>query len=361
MSDPNDQGRRVEQLRRLEQAAQGRPDAMVAVARQYAAAGEKAAAIDLAARALKLTPADGETATLAAELLSDGVPTWHFGLLRDEARNRAYEAAIERAVRPGCKVFEIGTGSGILAMMAARAGAEVFTCESDPAVAAAARAVIAANGLSERVRVIGRPSFALDPTEDLRGPADILVSEIVSNDLLSEGVLAAHADAVARLLRPGGQVIPARGRIRVALAYDRQAAATRVGQVSGFDLAPFNRVARPYFDVRADSPRIALRSEPTDLFEFTFSESGPWPDRRRTLALQPFGDRVNGVVQWIALDLDDAVRYENTPGGQTSCWGPLFWPFAEEIDVADGQPIRVGAYHTLDRVRLWRALSGVAI
>ena len=42
----------------------------------------------------------------------------------------AYDAALRRAIRPGCRVLEIGTGSGLLAMMAARAGAaQVVTCE----------------------------------------------------------------------------------------------------------------------------------------------------------------------------------------------------------------------------------------
>lgn len=359
MADANKEQRRAEQLRKLEPLVEGSPDAMAALARQYAAIGERAAAIALAARARELAPGDGETATLAAELLSDSVPSWHFTLLRDEIRNQAYEAAICRAVTPGCKVLEIGTGSGILAMMAARAGAQVVTCEVNPSVAAAARAVIAANGLADRIRVVDKLSFDLDPEEDTAGRVDILVSEIVSNDLLSEGVLAAHADAVARLLKAGAQVIPSRGWIRVALAYDRHAESARVGQVSGFDLSPFNRIARPYREIAPDAPRLELRSEPADLFEFDFAAAGPWPDRRVGLALHAAGGPVNGVVQWIALELGDGGRYENLPGARTpSCWAALFWPFAETLEATPGQTVKIGAYHTTDRVRLWRDLRG---
>lgn len=358
----NEGERRAEHLRRLEPLVQGRPDAMAALARQYAAIGDIATAIDLAGRARGLAPGDGEIATLAAEVLSDGVPSWHFRLLRDEVRNQAYDAALRQTVTPGCKVLEIGTGSGILAMMAARAGAEVVTCESNPSVAAAARVVIAANGLADRVRVVGKPSFALDPIDDLGGPADILVSEIVSNDLLSEGVLAAHADAVMRLLKPGAEVIPARGWIRVALAHDSQAEDLRMGDVSGFDLSPFNRLARPYRYIRVDTRRLELRSDPADLFEFDFGSARPWPDRRMTLDLRASKGPVNGIVQWIALELAEGVRYENLPGeGVPSCWAALFWPFAEAVDGGAGQTITVGAYHTADRVRLWRALSADAV
>lgn len=349
---------RAEQLRRLDPLVEGRPDAMVALARQYAAVGEQARAIELAAAARGLAPGDGETATLAAELLSDGVPVWHFALLRDEIRNQAYDEAIRRAVTPGCTVLEIGTGSGILAMMAARAGARVVTCEANPSVAATARVVIAANGLADRITVVGKHSSLLDPAIDLPGPADILVSEIVSNDLLSEGILPAHGDAVSRLLRPGAAVIPARGRIRVALAHDRLRKEARIGVVSGFDLSPFNRLARPYREVRAGGARIELRSDAADLFAFDFGASGPGPDRRTRLALPVSGGEVNGIVQWIALDLDSATAYENQPReGAHSCWAPLFWPFAGSVETRAGDILTIGGYHSADRVRLWREPS----
>jgi len=349
---------RADRLRRLEPLVQDRPDAMVALARQYAAIGHRDAAIELAAHARALLPGDGEATTIAAELLSDGVPSWHFGLLRDEVRNQAYDAAIRRAVTPECLVLEIGTGSGILAMMAARAGARVVTCESNPSVAAAARAVIAANGLSDRIRVIGKPSFALDPATDLPGPADVLVSEIVSNDLLSEGVLPAHGDAVARLLKPGAPVIPARGRVRVALAHDRHWTAARIGVVSGFDLSSVNRLARPYREVRADDPRIELRSAPADLFTFDFGVAGPWRDGRVSLSLTATEGPVNGILQWIALDLDAGQAYENHPGsGRPSCWAPLFWPLSEPVDGDADRALTIGGYHMVDRIRVWRDAS----
>lgn len=348
------EARTLEQLQRLEPLVAGRPDAMMALARQYGAIGETRTAIRLAEQAAALAPGDGETATLAAELLSDGVPSWHFGLLRDTVRNQAYDAAIRHAVTPGCTVFEIGTGSGILAMMAARAGARVVTCEMSPQVAAAARAVIAANGLADRITVLDKPSFAVQPAE-LGGPADLLVSEIVSNDLLSEGVLPAHGDAMARLLRPGAPAVPARGTIRVALAEDSHWAEARVGDVSGFDLSRYNRVARPYRMARAGGAPIALRSDSADLFAFDFAAPGPARDRRARQVLTASGGTVNGIVQWIALDLGGGSTYENRPAtGSFSCWAPLFWPFAAPVATLPGDGIAIGAYHTEDRVRLWR-------
>jgi len=136
----------------MQPLVEGRPMAMLALARQLADVGQRDLALDLTARALALEPGDGEARALATDLLSDGVHTWHFSIVRDHPRNKAYEDALRRAIFPGCTVLEIGTGTGLLAMMAARAGAaKVITCEADPAIATAARENVAINGFADRV------------------------------------------------------------------------------------------------------------------------------------------------------------------------------------------------------------------
>ena len=331
----------------------GRPDAMIALARQLCGVGEQDHAFDLAARAMIAAPDDGDIRTRAAELLSESVPKWHFLIVRDKLRNEAYDRALQRAITPGCRVLEIGTGSGLLAMMAARHGANVVTCEANPAIAAAARDVIAANGLSDRVRVITKHSSDVT-LSDTNEPADILVSEIVSNDLLSEGVLPAHSDAMKRLLKPGAAVIPARGRIRVALAHDAQWQRHFVGEVSGFDLSLFNRLARPNWELPVLSECLSLRSAAATLFDFDFGANEPSPNQRRALSLQSMGGEVNGIVQWISLEMDNEGRYDNQPGvGAPSCWGALFWPMHKALYTVEGQNITLVGSHEVDRVRIW--------
>ena len=328
--------------------------AMLSPARQLSGVGQEDLARDLITRALALEPFDGEVRALATELLSDGVHSWHFSIVRDQARNGAYDAALRSAVFPGCTVFEIGTGTGLLAMMAARAGAaRVITCEANPVIAAAARENVAINGFADRVTVVNKHSTTVDLAE-LGGPADILVSEIVSNDLLSEGALAAHEDAVPRLLKPGGTIIPARGQVRIALMDDGGAAQPDLGVIDSFDLSAFNRLRRPYRDIAVGNTSITLRSDPLDLFSFDFA-AGPWPGERRETVLASHGGRVSGVLQWIALDLDDDERYENRPGpGATSCWGAIFWPFARPLLSAPGELLCIGASHEGNRLRIWR-------
>jgi hypothetical protein len=157
---------------------------------------------------------------------------WHYPMLNDHERNAKFCAAVESAVRAaqralrsrgvdrGVRVLDIGAGSGLLALAAARAGAEhVTACEADPLVAAAASEVIQANGLAHCVTLVPLHSSQLS-VEDLREsqPADIVTHELLDSTLLGEDVLPALRDAYARgLVRPDAQSVPWGARIEAQL------------------------------------------------------------------------------------------------------------------------------------------------
>ncbi len=337
----------------------GNANAMVMLARLLQAPEVREISVDLCARALQLAPGDGEVRAVAAEVLSTGIPKWHVDIVRDSGRNQVYEAALQRAVVPGCKVLEIGTGTGLLAMMAIRAGAaEVITCEFEPAVAMAAREIIARNGFADRIRVLSKHSTLLDVERDLHGPADLLVSEILANDLLGEGTVPALEHAHRHLIKPGAPIIPARGRVRVALAEDDDWEYSRMGTVAGFDLSLFNKVLPPSREIYIGASRLTLRSEPADLFVFDFLGGGPFPATRDAVTLTAAGRHINGIAQWIALDMDAGSIYENRPEpGADSSWWSVFHPFPRPLNVEPGQQIVVHARHDRGSLRVWADLE----
>lgn len=337
-------------------AAATDPFQLARIADRLAGANELARAQELAAQALRLAPHAPEVVTIARELFSDSVPAWHGTIVTDRARNQAYDAALRNAIEPGMRVLEVGAGTGILAMMAARAGAaEVVTCEANPLIAERARAIIAANGYADRVQVVAKHSSELRLGLDLSGPADIFVSEIISGSLLNEAVLPVVQDVVPRLVKPDGIVIPFRGAIRVALAWYDGAPSMRLGTIEGFDLSAFNPVLAPHYSLQVEDALLTQSSAAAELFAFTFQSGGPYPDDRTALTLRAT-TRANGVMQWIRIRTDRDTYYENQPGtGEGSSWCAEFHPFLDGGAVEPGQDVVVHASHSQTALRIWTA------
>ena len=132
-------------------------------------------------------------------------PVEHGRMLHDDARTGDYLAALARAVRPGDVVLDIGTGSGVLAIAAARAGARhVYAVEASD-IAHVAERVFTANGVQDRVTLIPGWSREIELPER----ADLLVAEVIGNEPFEEELLETTLDARRRLLKPDGRLVPA--------------------------------------------------------------------------------------------------------------------------------------------------------
>ncbi|MDR3289236.1 MAG: 50S ribosomal protein L11 methyltransferase [Peptococcaceae bacterium] len=105
-------------------------------------------------------------------------------------------AGLEERVQPGMRVFDVGAGSGILAIAAAKLGAEVEAVDSDELAVRVARENVALNQVQDRVTVT-----CGDLGVSLTGQADVVVANIVATV-----ILRLLAD-VPRLLKRGGQLI----------------------------------------------------------------------------------------------------------------------------------------------------------
>lgn len=335
--------------------ARANPDALARLAAILMARAEWEAGTRAALAALDAGADDPELVSRVQQLLARRVPSWHFSIVRDQARNAAYDAALRRAVGPESRVLEIGTGSGILAMMAARAGAgAVVTCEMSPEIAATATEIVARNGYADRVKVIAKPSFELDADTDLGGRADVYVSEIVSNTIVGQGALAVTEHAVAQLLQPGARIIPARGIVRVALAHHPRFDTHRIGIEAGFDLTPLNRLAPISHLLKRGDPQLQRMSAAADLFDFDFQSGGPYPANAARVELTAERAGANGVAQWIALQMDAEGWYENDPQpGAESCWAVLFWPFAHTRKCPAGSIVPICGQHDRNALRIW--------
>jgi hypothetical protein len=127
-------------------------------------------------------------------------------MLADGQRTEAYRQAIAEVVRPGDVVLDLGTGTGVLACFACRAGAaRVHAIEAGP-ILDVARGVCRAAGYQDRVVFYNDVS----PRVALPEPVDVIVTETIGNVGLDEGILGSVIDARDRFLRPGGRIVPRR-------------------------------------------------------------------------------------------------------------------------------------------------------
>ena len=134
-------------------------------------------------------------------------PYIHIKMLNDSERTGNYVAAIRESVRPGDIVVDLGTGTGVLAIAAAQAGAaHVYAVESGEMMAQIARENVARNGFQDKITVLQGWSTHID----LPQKADILISEIIGNEPLGEHVIGYTTDAVQRWLKPDARLLPSK-------------------------------------------------------------------------------------------------------------------------------------------------------
>ncbi|KAI7987436.1 Protein arginine N-methyltransferase 1.6 [Camellia lanceoleosa] len=141
-------------------------------------------------------------------------------MLNDSPRNKAFREAIDKTVTKPCHVLDIGAGTGLLSMMAARAmdsgksttcsGSEgmVTACESYLLMVKLMRKVLHLNGMERKVRVINKRSDELEVGVDVTSRADVLVSEILDSELLGDGLIPTLQNAHDKLLVQNPQTVP---------------------------------------------------------------------------------------------------------------------------------------------------------
>ncbi|MGY8995201.1 MAG: 50S ribosomal protein L11 methyltransferase [Alphaproteobacteria bacterium] len=302
-------------------------------------------------RLIELQPCLFDAQQHLRRLQTDRIPPWHFVMMNDEPRNQAYEAALQRAVTPGSHVFEIGTGSGILSMLAARAGAaRVTTCEANPQIAAVAQEIIKNNGYENIITVIPRPSWEIDVERDLGGKPDLFLAEILSDTLLDEGILRTTDQARRDLLKPGAPLIP-HGVSAMARLVGGQALAstTMVTQASGFDLSAFNRYIPASLFINCDSRELLTLSDDIEVFRFDLDRELPKPEQRDISCQAREDGLCIGVLQWVRLYMDAETVFENRPADRfaPSAWRQRLFPFAEPIAVKKGEQVDFRASHNI--------------
>jgi type II protein arginine methyltransferase len=275
------------------------------------------------------------------------IPRWHFEMLNDEHRNAAFEQALSRAITPETIVLDIGSGTGLLAMMAARAGAkETITCEMVPQLAELARDTVARNGLSDRIVTLDKKSTSLSIGIQMMHKANLLVTETVDCGLLGEGIVFSIAHAKANLLTEDAQIVPRAATVYAMVVESPRLHNLNLAQTAaGFDVSLINRYATAhYLPVRLAAFEYKALTEPFEVFHFDFVKGAIFPERK-TISVRAKRDGVGQcVIFWFDMHLDAKTSITNEPGSTTH-WEQALQCLDTEVAIRAGQTLRLEAEH----------------
>jgi protein arginine N-methyltransferase 1 len=271
-------------------------------------------------------------------------------MIADGARMGPYVRALEFAVRPGAVVADIGTGTGIVALVACRLGARrVYAIDTNEAIEAG-RELARENGVADRIVFIHDDARSVDLPER----ADVVVSDLRGALPLYGDHLAIVADARNRFLKPGGVLIPERDNLAVAVVECRELYEWALGPSSG----PLG--------ITLDAMRARLRNTPLrDRSEAPLAQthlitnSVRWASLEyRSLEAVPVGGEArlrvsragigHGLVVWFEATLSGGETFSTAPGHENS-YGRLFLPWPRPLTLSSGD--------TVD-VQLWAQANG---
>ena len=279
-------------------------------------------------------------------------PVEHARMLHDDRRTGDYLAALAEAVQPGDVVLDLGTGSGVLAIAAARAGARrVYAVEASD-IAEVATRIFSANGVEDTVRLLSGWSRQIELPE----PADLLVTEIIGNEPLEEEILETTLDARRRLLKPDARLIPHRLTLlaRPLLLPDDEARQRAIGSTAvarwrelyGMEFQPLldagarGPVNMPTeAEVAAAWPPVGLPVVLAEIDLATFTDASV---RAAADLVVDAPGAVNAVAITFCAALHGRIAHTLDPWTwPTSSWATSVWVFPDRIDLDPGSLLRV--------------------
>ncbi len=294
-------------------------------------------------------------AVLAQGGFANALP--HFFMIRDNVRVTAYRSAIDRHCA-GKRVLEIGCGSGILSLFAARAGARSVVAIEESAVANIAARMFETNGCAEIVDLRRGNSRDIEIAEK----AEVLVHEILGTDPLAENLLFYLSDARRRLLAPGGRLIPYRLEVACvgieleerpmveperALLEARQFEATyglSFGPlIDAMRDVPASRYPRRMHYPVGEPFRAPILTQEARLMDLDLrSEPGEEVGSKREIEIEvKRNGRLGAVLLFFHAHLDEQTVLSTSPFAPPTHWGWDVRRLSKEVEVAAGTKLRL--------------------
>jgi SAM-dependent methyltransferase len=270
----------------------------------------------------------------------------HRTMICDRIRTEGFRRAIDAVVRPGDIVLDVGAGTGILSLFAARAGAARVYAVERTTVAALAQELAAANGFAEVVQVIHGEIMDIELPERV----DVIVSEWLGGFGIDEGMLVPVIAARDRWLKPGGAMIPRSVTAWVGLVHDRY-----LGEALGFlqdnpyglrfdglvEMTVNEIIYSGSFRHFTEGDR---RSKPGRLWTTDADviplEQAAAPHEAETLLQVRDHGTANALALWFSAELAAGATLSVGPGDPPTHWGMTTAPLRSPLELTPDNVVR---------------------
>uniref|UniRef100_G3SRA5 Protein arginine N-methyltransferase n=1 Tax=Loxodonta africana TaxID=9785 RepID=G3SRA5_LOXAF len=267
-------------------------------------------------------------------------------MLHDKDRNIKYyqgiQAAVSRVKERGQKalVLDIGTGTGLLSMMAVTAGADFcYGIEVFKPMADAAVKIVEKNGFSDKIKIINKHSteVTVGPDGDMPCRANILVTELFDTELIGEGALPSYEHAHRHLVQENCEAVPHRATVYAQLVESRRMwswnklfpihVQTSLGEQVIVPPLELDRCpgAPSVYDIQLNqvSPEdFTALSDVLPMFSVDFSKQVSSSAACHSKQFEPLASgRAQVVLSWWDIEMD--------PDGKIKCTMAPFWAHSD--------------------------------
>ncbi len=264
----------------------------------------------------------------------------HRQYLADVVRLAGFERALKELVRPGDVVVDLGAGTGVLGLLACRAGAgRVYALESTSLIGVA-REIARANHVEDRITFLKEHSRGADLPEK----ADLVVADQIGGFGFEAGVFEYFADARKRFLKPRGITVP--GRIDLITApVETEEMWSRVefwGTTPvGFDVGPGLTIARnSTYPVEYEPGQ--LLGKPAPLASLDPGADGGAPVQAHARVVIDRRGVLHGVGGWFVAQLSPGTAISNSPLAPDRVnRHHVFFPIDRPVPVVSGDRVHI--------------------
>lgn len=257
---------------------------------------------------------------------------YHRTLIADAVRNAALYAALKAVITPGeTTVADIGAGSGLLGLMAAKLGARKVYLYETAEVGAVAERIVKANKAKVCELFATHSLDMIDPPR-----ADVVISETLGNYAFEEHMIETLTDARKRFLKPGGQLIP-----RCVTQFVCPVIAPRIHEeLTVWDRAGFNldlsigrvmSLNNAYVRTLAPGELLGEGREAKVWDRCDFSKDGKSNRKGEARFVLSRAAKVYGFATWWEADLGSGIALSTSPLAPKTHWEQLYFPLLEPV------------------------------